>query len=207
MLQDDTVTVPSQCPTCDPPVVPALDMQWTNGAKRKPKSRLLSIPSSPSLLGVAPTQVQDLALGLVEPHEVHMGPVLKLVQISLEGILSLRRVNCTIQLGVICKLAEGALDPTVSVKMKILNSTGASILGTKGWAAMHEILRSQSLRLEFTPEFQPVQYSSTETAAMPWPSASPGARPLLLSKCSQAQQSKVISSTAARQAVKAKSSH
>ncbi|KAK4814666.1 hypothetical protein QYF61_024802 [Mycteria americana] len=49
---------------------------------------------------------------------------------------------------------------------------------------------SQSLRLEFTLEFQPVQYSSTETAAMPWPSVSPGPSPLLLSKCSQAQQSK-----------------
>ncbi|KAK4819979.1 hypothetical protein QYF61_017294 [Mycteria americana] len=72
--------------------------------------------------------------------------------------------------------------------------------------------RSQSLRLEFTLEFQPVQCSSSETAAMPWPSASPGASPLLSSECSQAQQSQMISSAAiqhaaVQQAVKAKSSH
>jgi len=33
-------------------------------------------------------QVQDLALGVVEPHVVHMGPLLKLVQVPLDGILS-----------------------------------------------------------------------------------------------------------------------
>ncbi|KAK4828118.1 hypothetical protein QYF61_023916 [Mycteria americana] len=67
------------------------------------------------ILGVALTQVQDLALGLVEPHEVHMGPLFKLVQVPLDGIPSLGHVNHTIQLGVVCKLAEGALDPTVYV--------------------------------------------------------------------------------------------
>ncbi|GAB0180669.1 cAMP-dependent protein kinase inhibitor alpha [Grus japonensis] len=65
--------------------------------------------------GVALTQVQNLALGLVEPHEVHMGLLLKLVQVPLDGILSLRHVNHTTQLGVICKLAESALNPTVHV--------------------------------------------------------------------------------------------
>ncbi|KAK4828525.1 hypothetical protein QYF61_026947 [Mycteria americana] len=43
-------------------------------------------------------QVQDLAFGLVEAHEVHTGPLLELVQVPLDGILSLRRVNCTTQL-------------------------------------------------------------------------------------------------------------
>ena len=52
-----------------------------------------------------------------------MGPLLKLVQVHLDGILSFRCVNCTTQLGVICKLAEGALNTTMSL-MKILNSTG-----------------------------------------------------------------------------------
>ncbi|KAK4810205.1 hypothetical protein QYF61_011799 [Mycteria americana] len=50
---------------------------------------------------IAPTQVQDPALGLVEPHEVHTGPLLQLVQVP--------------QLGVICKLAEGALILAVNV--------------------------------------------------------------------------------------------
>ncbi|KAK4821329.1 hypothetical protein QYF61_018234 [Mycteria americana] len=63
------------------------------------------IPQPVLVLGVAPTQVQDLALGLVKLHEVDMGPLLKPVQ----------HVNCTTQLGVICKLAEHALNPTVYV--------------------------------------------------------------------------------------------
>ena len=81
------------------------------------------IPQPVLILGVALTQVQDLALGLVEPHEVHMGPLFRLVQVPLDGIPSLGHVNRTTQLGVIHKLAEGALDPTMSL-MKILNSTG-----------------------------------------------------------------------------------
>ncbi|KAK4818032.1 hypothetical protein QYF61_004156 [Mycteria americana] len=66
------------------------------------------IPQPILIPGVALTQVQN-------PHEVHRGPLLELVQVPLDGILSLRRVNRTTQLGVVCKLAEGALDPTVCV--------------------------------------------------------------------------------------------
>ncbi|KAK4827132.1 hypothetical protein QYF61_014526 [Mycteria americana] len=73
------------------------------------------IPQPVLILGVAPTQVHDLAFGLVEPHEVHIGPLLKLVQVPLDGSPSLRHVNCTTQLGVICRLAEGALNHTVYV--------------------------------------------------------------------------------------------
>ncbi|KAK4825874.1 hypothetical protein QYF61_003148 [Mycteria americana] len=73
------------------------------------------IPQPVLILGVASIQVQDLALGLDEPHEFHMGPLLELVQFPLDGIPSLRHVNRTTQLGVICKLAEGALNPTVYV--------------------------------------------------------------------------------------------
>ncbi|KAK4805635.1 hypothetical protein QYF61_009861 [Mycteria americana] len=73
------------------------------------------IPQPVLILGVALTQVQDLALGLVEPHEVHMGPLLELVHVPLDGISSLRSVSCTTPFGVICKFAEGALDPTVYV--------------------------------------------------------------------------------------------
>ncbi|KAK4816292.1 LOW QUALITY PROTEIN: hypothetical protein QYF61_014590 [Mycteria americana] len=58
---------------------------------------------------------QDPALGLVEPHEVHTGPLLQLVQVPLDDILSFWCVSCTTQLGVICKLAEGALDLAVNV--------------------------------------------------------------------------------------------
>ncbi|KAK4815224.1 hypothetical protein QYF61_022871 [Mycteria americana] len=77
------------------------------------------IPQPVLIPGVAPTQVQDLTLGLVEPHEVHVGPLLELVQVPLGAIASLRRVNRTTQLGVVCKLAEGARDRAMSL-MKIL---------------------------------------------------------------------------------------
>ena len=40
-------------------------------------------------LGIALTQVQDHALGLVELHEVHMGPPVKPVKVPLDGIPSL----------------------------------------------------------------------------------------------------------------------
>ena len=67
------------------------------------------------VVGVASTQVQDLAFRFVEPHEVHLGPLLKPVKVPLDSISSLWCVNGTPQFGVISKLAEGALDPTVSV--------------------------------------------------------------------------------------------
>jgi len=35
-------------------------------------------------MGVALTQVQDFALGLAEPYEVHMGPLLKPVKVCLD---------------------------------------------------------------------------------------------------------------------------
>jgi len=39
------------------------------------------------LLRVAPTHVQDLALGLIEPCEVHTGPPLQLVQVLWKASL------------------------------------------------------------------------------------------------------------------------
>ena len=47
-----------------------------------------------------------------------MGPPLKPVKVPLDGIPSLQCVNRTTQLGVIDKLAEGALNPTVHVADK-----------------------------------------------------------------------------------------
>ncbi|PKU42690.1 rna-directed dna polymerase from mobile element jockey-like [Limosa lapponica baueri] len=58
--------------------------------------------------GIALTQVQDPALGLVELHEVHTGPPLQPVQVPLDGIPSLQSVDRT-TLGVIRKLAESTL--------------------------------------------------------------------------------------------------
>ena len=44
-----------------------------------------------------------------------MGPLLKLVQIHLDGILFFYSINYTIQLGIIRILAEGVLFPTIYV--------------------------------------------------------------------------------------------
>jgi len=46
-------------------------------------------PQPVLILAVAMTQTQDPDLGLIEPHEVQMGPLLKLVQVPPDGILSL----------------------------------------------------------------------------------------------------------------------
>ena len=49
-------------------------------------------------LGIAPNQMQDLALGFVELHEVCTGPPLEPVKVPLDGIASLQCVNHTIHL-------------------------------------------------------------------------------------------------------------
>jgi len=53
------------------------------------------------VLGIAPTHVQDLAHGLVEPHDSCTGPPFKPVQVPLDGSPSLHRVNRTTEVGVI----------------------------------------------------------------------------------------------------------
>ena len=66
-------------------------------------------------MGVATTQVQDFALGFVEHHEILLGLLLEPIYVSLNGILSLRHIDCTPQLGTNHKLSEGVLDPIVDV--------------------------------------------------------------------------------------------
>lgn len=62
---------------------------------------------------IALTQVQDLAHGLVEPHEVGMGPFTSL---SINLWLAFLPYNLlTTQLGATSRLAEGTLNPTVPI--------------------------------------------------------------------------------------------
>ena len=81
------------------------------------------IPQTVLIVMIAPTQMQDLALGLVEPCEFHTDPLLELVQVPLDGIPSFWCDSCTTPLDVSCKLAEGALNLAKSL-MQMLNSTG-----------------------------------------------------------------------------------
>lgn len=84
-----------------------------------PKASLAPFSVQPVLvLGIALTQVQDLALGLVELHKIHTGPPFKPVHVPLDAIPSVLHVDCTTQLGVVSKIAEGALNPTVDVTKK-----------------------------------------------------------------------------------------
>ncbi|TRZ10903.1 hypothetical protein HGM15179_016205 [Zosterops borbonicus] len=75
----------------------------------------LFIPQPVLISEVALTQVQQLALRLVKPHEIPMGPLLDLVPVPLEGIPAFRYVSQTNQLGVICGPAEDAFDPFIDV--------------------------------------------------------------------------------------------
>lgn len=89
----------------------------------------------------------------------------------------------------------------------------SALVWTRSWlwtlwgVLLPHVLTYRSHWLWLTLGSQPVQFSSTEAAAMPWPSASPIASLLVLSECSQAQQSRMISHTAGQHTVKAKSSH
>ncbi|XP_048790014.1 uncharacterized protein LOC125688256 [Lagopus muta] len=65
--------------------------------------------------GVLPAQMQNLALCRVEPHQVHPSPALQPVEVPLNGIPSFHRINRTTQLGVVSKLAEGALNSLIDV--------------------------------------------------------------------------------------------
>jgi len=81
------------------------------------------IPQLVLMLRVAPTYVQDLALCL-EPHEVHTGPLLKLVQVPLDDIPSLSKLTTPLSLVSSANLLRVHLILLAVSLLKILNSTG-----------------------------------------------------------------------------------
>ncbi|KAK4817461.1 LOW QUALITY PROTEIN: hypothetical protein QYF61_015616 [Mycteria americana] len=72
-------------------------------------------PKPVALHGVAVAQVQDPALGLVKPHTIGPSPSIQPVQVPLQSLPTLQQINTPAQLGVICKLTEGALDPFIQI--------------------------------------------------------------------------------------------
>ncbi|KAK4815938.1 hypothetical protein QYF61_010195 [Mycteria americana] len=72
-------------------------------------------PKPVALHGVAVAQVQDLALGLVKPHTIDLGPSIQPVHVPLQSLPTLQQINTPTQLGVICKLTEGALNPLIQI--------------------------------------------------------------------------------------------
>ena len=74
----------------------------------------LEVPTQPHIRNIAwgcDLKVQDPALGLVELHTIGLSPAIQHVQILLKG-------NTSSQLGVICKITEGALNPLIQVISK-----------------------------------------------------------------------------------------
>ncbi|KAK4815015.1 hypothetical protein QYF61_013467, partial [Mycteria americana] len=72
-------------------------------------------PKPVALHGVAVAQVQDLALGLVKPHTIDLGPSIQPVQVPLQSLPTLQQINTPTQLGVVCKLTESTLDPFIQI--------------------------------------------------------------------------------------------
>ncbi|KAK4825916.1 hypothetical protein QYF61_003411 [Mycteria americana] len=119
-------------------------------------------PKPVALHGVVVTQVQDLALSLVEPHTIGLGPSIQSVQIPL-------KINTPTQLGVVCKLTEGTLDPLIQIIDKDIKKKWPqySALGNTtcdrpptGFNSIHH----NSLGLAIQPVFHPVK--STPVQAM-----------------------------------------
>ncbi|KAK4826394.1 hypothetical protein QYF61_008065 [Mycteria americana] len=81
-------------------------------------------PVGNPLHGVVVTQVQDLALGLVEPHTIHPSPSIQPVQVPLQSLPTLKQINTPTQIGVVCKLTEGALGPFVQIIDKDIKQNG-----------------------------------------------------------------------------------
>jgi len=72
-------------------------------------------PKPVALHGVVATEVQDPPFGIVETHSVGLSPLIQPVQIPLQSFPTLKQVDTPIQLGVICKLTEGPLNPLIQI--------------------------------------------------------------------------------------------
>ena len=75
-------------------------------------------PKPVALHEVVVTQVQDSALGVIEPYTADIGPLTQPVQIPLQSLPTIKQINTPTQLDVICKLSEGALDPLIQIIYK-----------------------------------------------------------------------------------------
>jgi len=69
------------------------------------------LPKPVALHGVVVTEVQDPALGLVKPHTVGLGPLIQ--PVALQSLPTFKQIDTPAQLGVICKLTEGELNPLI----------------------------------------------------------------------------------------------
>ena len=67
------------------------------------------------LHGFVVTEVQDLALSVVESHAIGLGPSIQSVQIPLQSLPTLKQIDTFIQLGVICEFTAGEFKPLIHI--------------------------------------------------------------------------------------------
>jgi len=70
-------------------------------------------PKPVVLHGVVMIHVQDPALGLVEFYTADLGPLIQPVLVPLQSLSTFKQIDTPAQFGIICKLAEGVLNPLV----------------------------------------------------------------------------------------------
>ncbi|KAJ7408522.1 hypothetical protein BTVI_59363 [Pitangus sulphuratus] len=152
VLMDNKLSTSQQCPC-------GQEGQWT--ALNPLSAQLVFV------LGIALTHVQDLALRPLEFHEVCTGPPLNPLKVPLDGISSFQCVDCTTQLDVTDKLAEGAFHLTVHVTDKD---------GIRSWdTSLTECNLDQELKLfvsrhsaRFSPEIQEIHLDKTILSSRGW---------------------------------------
>lgn len=80
------------------------------------RAALNQIGTQPALiLGIGLTQMEDFALVLAVLHEVHLHPFFQPAQVPMDDTPSLWSIDQTTQFGVICKIAEGALQSIICI--------------------------------------------------------------------------------------------
>ncbi|KAK4822326.1 hypothetical protein QYF61_013025 [Mycteria americana] len=121
-------------------------------------------PKPVALHGVAVTQVQDPALSFAEPHTTDLSPLIQPVQVPLQSLLTLQQI----QLGVICKLTEGALNPLIQIIDEALGNTTCDRPPTGFNSVHHNCLG---------PAIQPVFYRAKSVS---WTDKK---RPVLETRC------------------------
>ena len=67
------------------------------------------------LPGVIVTKMQDPTMDPMEIHATNLGPSIQSIQVPLQCPSHFRQINTPSQLGVVCKLTEGALNPLIKV--------------------------------------------------------------------------------------------
>ena len=111
--------------------------------------------------------MQNLALSFVELYQVHKGPSFKFIKIPLDGIPSFCSINHTTQLGVINKLAEGALNPIISVTDKDDDKDHQSQNGTLWDTAYNAVGTLTLFPCGFSPDPSTFQHLQVHNHVLP----------------------------------------